>query len=193
MQLRDFQGCLFRMGGNHQLASGGQKQLRSEQGMEFAYFFLHLRSCLAQIIVHWRCLQGWCQGLGEPLHPHLSPSLLIAWPAPGWHRPAQPQTSHPVLMVLVHKTFTCCFSAGLLEPKCCEVPHGPCTTPPVPPSSTAARSSTASLPCGGSVAQLSHRDRDGWSQVTFMVCAAAHEAPLRPQQCWQELPVPGLP
>ena len=90
--------------------------------MEFAYFFLYPRSCLAQILrlgancAHWRCFQGWCQGLGEPLHPHLSPLLLIAWPAPALHLPAQPQTGHPVLMALVRETFTRCLPPACWNP-----------------------------------------------------------------------------
>ena len=51
------------------------------------------------------------------------------------------------------------------------------------------RSSAASLPCVGSTAQLSHKTELAGPRVMFTVCAAAHEALVRPRQGWQELPV----
>lgn len=109
--LKVSQGFLFRKQGNVQPALGEQMQLCTEQWIEFGYIFFHPRSCLAQILrlgsksIFWRCFRGLCQRLGEPRFPLL---LITGWPQPQHLSAAQPQTGHPVLMALVHETFTYC-------------------------------------------------------------------------------------
>lgn len=117
--LKDSLGRLYRMGGNAQPASGGQKQLHPEQWMEFAYIFLskprssgleplEMFPRLGSPFTHtsaWCCLAGLSLSL-EPCWDPLSavgfpmglvPPLPVQLPARRWvHGPALRQDIGPV-------------------------------------------------------------------------------------------------